>query len=464
MSKCVAGDSDCTLGSYAAGGGYKNGVGFIAIGGLVGDNYHGAIMNGFSSTKIDFDSTKTLDNLQRVVDEAQNTSGVTQLNISSFVTTSSNGQLHIGGLVGVSNDIRGIAACILNSYSSSDIDIKIIDGVTHRFMPPDHGNLQSIYLYNSDSGFGYTSIGVGGIAGFLYDTAVNNYYDGNIRVNGKTGKSIEFDHKLTSANYSSDEWSLTAADDGNGVYSAVPFTTDGYYSVRYTLMYDNGNTVMYAAGHATQVAIGQLFGWVGTSREWIFNTMSIIAEASCAAPSSPYDVGKEGLYSKCLGFNTVFLNGYTATDSTTGSSHTLRGYQVANNFAVARANSFPLTPSSTAWKTGYDNPANHMQVPASKSNLLSSLSGGLGLVAQMIEIDLKALSTDPVVQQTLVTFGQSLISKWSDIGGDPVLTTLVQSPQPVARPCGGSNGSGSNAAGGASSPGIPRVPDTGLDL
>jgi hypothetical protein len=460
-STCKAGETDCLIGTTAPN--YKDGLGSISIGGLVGNNYHSAVMNGYASTKINFDATKLPEDLQKAVDIANNVSGVTRLSTNNFATTSSNGNLYIGGLVGVSNDIRGIAACILNSYSSSDIDIKIIDGATNKLTIPARANLSEYMAHYMGTGFDYSIVGVGGVAGFLYDTAVNTYYSGQIRLNGQTGDSIGFDNRSTGNGYSNNDWQLYKSQ-GSG------YTTEGYYSFDKLIVYSDGQTHAQIYFNGEQhLALGKLFGVVG----WTDDTASWAeSREHCVAPTSPYDVSSRGLYSDCLGFNTIFLDGYTAIDSGGGSSHTLRGYTVNNNFAVANAGDFPLTPSSTAWKTGYDNPANHVQQLSSGANLLNDLNSGLTLVSKMVETDLGALSTDPATQQALVALGRSLMSNWVDSGGSPVLAVQGLNVPPSTRPClgsgsgsgSGSGGSSSGSGSGGSSSGglvVPGVPNTG---
>jgi hypothetical protein len=325
----------------------------------------------------------------------------------------------------------------------------VLDGSSRNFILPDPSGLTQLAVYGTGSGFEYVMVGVGGIAGFLYDTAVNTYYAGEIRINGQSGKNIEFDRQLASGSDYSNNWRIAEAS-GSGAYN-----TEGYYNNEYDVYYTDNNLTFSTNNYGSRLAIGRLFGWVGMSQTPL-HADNAIGRDICQAPASPYDIATSGLYSDCLGFNTIFLDGYTAVDSSSGLSHTLRGYKVANNFATTSAGNFPLAPSSTVWTTGYSDASNHVRTSASPADLLNDLSSGLGLVAQMTEIDLKALSTDPATQQALVSFGQSLISGWTLVGGEPVLTVLAQSSQPLSRPCAPSVGGGAHGE-----MVIPGVPNTG---
>ncbi|MDR0398110.1 MAG: hypothetical protein LBH36_02950 [Candidatus Nomurabacteria bacterium] len=441
----------------------------INIGGLVGDNYHSAIMNGFSSTKIDLDATKITDDIGKAVDAVKNISGLDGIFINEFGTTSAYGYLYIGGLVGRSDDIRGIAACILNSYSSSDIDIKMIDSVTYEYaLPTDFGVANSVEMRYLDTGFDYARTGIGGIAGYLYDTAVNTYYAGKIRVNGKSGDDITYNNDLSASSYLGKTWdtNLWELKKSTPNYNSQNYQTEGYYTRSWEATYTSQDSSISFSRYSpssgyTTIAIGKLFGLVGGSGAEVNQSMhsleAALSKTVCDAPtaySEYYGLSSNG----CIGFNKNFLNGYTVQDSA-GVSHTLRGYTVANNFAVTSNTDFPLVPSSTALQTGYSDPANHVAVHGSSNSLFGNLSGGLGLVSQMVTTDLSALSTDPATQQALVALGQSLISSWTDVRGAPVLTTQTLNAQPSSTcefcPSAsvGSGGPGSTT---------PLTPNTGL--
>ncbi|MDR1300684.1 MAG: hypothetical protein LBK50_03175 [Candidatus Nomurabacteria bacterium] len=170
----------------------------IALGGLIGVNYHSAVMNSSTSTRLLYDlSNLSLDitedrlekywqmecykeddgsvNLDCYCSGMIDTLGALGMNgheefrypsAQQTLDRETGGGVGIGGLIGISLDASAILACIMNSYAIADIELvgqTVKDGSYGEYM-------------------NYSGASIGGLAGFINDTSVNSHAKLNLSI------------------------------------------------------------------------------------------------------------------------------------------------------------------------------------------------------------------------------------------------------------------------------------------
>jgi hypothetical protein len=183
----------------------------IALGGLIGMNYHSAVMNSSAETRLLYDLSNLSFNSANAnkfpsyleCDDDDNSDpncyadGIIDIfhrvhemahNVPEYLIEPSSDIEYgvtgtgIGGLIGVSTDTSAILACIMNSYAVAEIEItgQLVEDITSCYGDWENGE-QCITNYDTEY-MNYGGAAIGGLAGYVNDTVVNSYAVLNIDI------------------------------------------------------------------------------------------------------------------------------------------------------------------------------------------------------------------------------------------------------------------------------------------
>jgi hypothetical protein len=346
--------------NYSPVGGLSSGytAAGTALGGMVGVNYHSMVLNGFTDTKVSFDTNAAM----KVVNDLPfDGSGE-----GSFQwTMGPAAPISIGGLVGSSDDRYGIATCLANSYSLSQVNIEAATENDHYTVP------FGMALYSAPS----YGLNVGGIAGFLADASVNTYFGGKITWNDQTvSTDLNFDLNKTwtesdgstTSLYGYGNASIISSDSG---HQGLQISTAA--QIQHSSADDTKSGIVANQSSGSGITIGQLFG-VAINQQ---------AHNGDGAPSDYFTIDNN--FYRPYADGTYFDVG-----------------------ALSRSGVNPPNPDGTT-----PGPVN-TEAFSSSADLLSDLQSGNHFVQEVAINHTSTYSNDPAVVQEATNYTLSRIQGW----------------------------------------------------
>jgi hypothetical protein len=273
------------------------------------------------------------------------------------------------------------------SSDSAEADFAQLDGDNRK----NYSENASLSYYDSA-----LPLAVGGIAGFLSDAAVNNYFAGKITVNGSETPAFDkyyMDNTSRENMYASLTATLKARDN---TYSSPGYADSGVYDYRYShssSKYTGDSNIYYNTQFNLTLALGADFGVVANN---VVDTEN---------------------YSTTWGAYMVDRNYYM-------SDSPLSGVAVTGYLSHRRQQMLFDRPF-----TAYDDPdsAGYTQPFSSAEELADSLNGGLNDVGEVASVHLAGYSTNPETQERLLAYGATKLRTWSADGDLAVLSPVNES-------------------------------------